>query len=155
MVGRIQQELKQRRPMNSQEELFLNVQRTAGVLLQGVAELLRPHGISPTQYNVLRILRGARPDGLPCGEISARMIDRDPDITRLVDRLEKRGFVSRSREAVDRRVVTIRIADEGLALVDSLDEPMARLHQLQARNLGREKIRSLIDLLEELRNEER
>ena len=89
MPGKLQQELTQSRPCSSlEEEAFLNIQRTAGVLAQRVAELLKPHGLSPTQYNVLRILRGAGDGGAACKDIGARMITPDPDITRLVDRLE-------------------------------------------------------------------
>ena len=91
------------------EEAFLNLQRTADAFMRGFEETLRPFGLTQTQYNVLRILRGARPHGLPCRELGERMITRDPDVTRLLDRLETRGLVARSRDAKDRRVIFTRI----------------------------------------------
>src|ERR1700688_3356045 len=114
---------KNRRPrMPSLEEAaFLDLLRTTDMLSRGLGTILKPEDLSSTQYNVLRILRGA-PEGLPCGEIAKRMITRDPDITRLLDRLEKRGLISRSREIKDRRTVTARITPAGLKLLGSLDE---------------------------------
>jgi len=90
-----------------EEVTYLELCRTADILSRGVSEVLKVEELSPNQYNVLRILRGA-PEGLPCGEIGTRMITRDPDITRLLDRLEKRGLIVRSREAQDRRRVMAR-----------------------------------------------
>src|SRR6266849_6704672 len=101
---------------------------------------------SATQYNVLRILRGA-PEGLPCGEIASRMITRDPDVTRLLDRLEKRGLISRCRETKDRRTVMARITQEGLKLLTRLDEPVQADHRKQLGHLGRERLRTLTELL--------
>ena len=98
MAGRLQKEIRQTKPFASlEEEIFLNLQRTAEVLMRRLTEELKPSDLTPTQYNVLRILRGAEPDGLPCREISARMVTHDPDVTRLLDRLEKRGLVGCSR----------------------------------------------------------
>ena len=93
------------------------LQRTADRLHWRLSEMLKPHGLSPTQYNALRILRGAGDEGRSCSEIAERMINRDPDITRLVDRLERRGLVARSREGRDRRVITTRITPAGLELL--------------------------------------
>jgi DNA-binding MarR family transcriptional regulator len=104
------------------------------------------HDLSPNQYNVLRILRGT-PDGLLCGEIAVRMISRDPDITRLLDRLEKRGLIGRCREDPDRRKVLVRIAPEGLSLLKSLDQPVCDLHRRQIGHLGRRKLADLAALL--------
>ncbi len=129
----------------------MNIQRTADALMQGVTAMLKPMGLSPTQYNVLRILRGAEPDGLACREIADRMITRDPDITRLLDRLEDRGLVARSRDRKDRRVITARITEKGLRLLDKLDGPVAAVHVDQLGHLGDEKLRSLIELLEAAR----
>src|SRR5665213_3239265 len=105
----------------AEETAFLELCRTADILSRPVAVLLKSEDLSSTQYNVLRILRGAL-EGLPCGEIAARMITRDPDITRLLDRLEKRGLISRCREAKDRRMVMARITPEGLGLLGRMDE---------------------------------
>ncbi len=137
--------------MGLEQTAFLDLQRLAADLGQEVAELLKPAGLSGAQYNVLRILRGAGERGLPCGEIAARMITKDPDITRLLDRLEKRGLVTRARESGDRRVVTTRITDEARALLASLDGPVAELHRRQLGGLGEQKLQALIDLLREAR----
>ncbi len=134
-----------------EQATFLSLQRLAADLGQEVAELLKPAGLSAAQYNVLRILRGAGDTGLACGEIAERMISKDPDITRLLDRLEKRGLVTRARETDDRRVVTTRITDEARALLASLDERVAELHRRQLSALGEEKLLRLQALLEEAR----
>ena len=135
-----------------EEEAFLRLQRTADAYLQLAAEFLKPYRLSPTQYNVLRILRGAGDEGLPCGEIGNRMITRDPDITRLLDRLENSGWVERERLKTDRRVVLTRITAEGLRLVDSIDEPIWALHRERLGRMGAERLRELIALLGEARN---
>ena len=130
-----------------EEDAFVSLHRTADVLARNVEKILREADVSPTQYNVLRILRGA-PEGLPCSEIGRRMITRDPDITRLLDRLEKRTLVSRCRETKDRRMVLTRITPQGLRLLRDLDAPVTEIHQKQLGHLGREGIHSLIELLE-------
>src|SRR5207302_9015169 len=99
-----------------EEAAFLDLLRTCDLLSRGPAQLLKTEDLSPTQYNVLRILRGA-PGGLPCGEIAGRMITRDPDVTRLLDRLAKRGLIARRRETKDRRVVLTKITPEGLEVL--------------------------------------
>src|SRR5437899_87387 len=119
---------------------------TSDVLARRLEPVLKAAEISPTQYNVLRILRGA-PEGLPCGEIASRMITRDPDITRLLDRLEKRGLISRCRETKDRRMVMARITPEGLNLLARLDEPVQTAHRKQLGHLGGERVRALTELL--------
>lgn len=149
MTTRVAQAIKQTRPFASEEhEVFVALQRLASDLSQGVAELLKPSGISGPQYNVLRILRGAGPTGLPCGEIGGRLVTRDPDVTRLLDRLEKQGLVTRSRESEDRRVVTTRITDAGVALLATLDDPLAALHRRQLGHLGSERLRQLRELID-------
>jgi DNA-binding MarR family transcriptional regulator len=152
MLRQGRKETEQRKPFRrAEDEAFMSIQRTADALMQGVAAALKPMGLSPAQYNVLRILRGAEPDGLACREIGARMITRDPDVTRLLDRLEDRALVARSRERADRRVITTRITAKGLHLLKDLDGPIAALHVAQLGHLGDQKIRSLIDLLEAAR----
>jgi DNA-binding MarR family transcriptional regulator len=145
---------KNRRPgmPSSEEAAFLDLLRTTDMLSRGLVTILKPEDLSSTQYNVLRILRGA-PEGLPCGEIAKRMITRDPDITRLLDRLEKRGLISRSREARDRRTVMARITGAGLKLLARLDEPVQAAHRKQLGHLGRERLRLLTDLLREARSQ--
>jgi len=135
-----------------EETAFLDLFRTCDLLSRGPAEVLKTEDLSPTQYNVLRILRGA-PKGLPCGEIAGRMITRDPDITRLLDRLAKRGLIARRRETRDRRVVLTKIAPEGLEVLARLDGPLQQSHRQQLGHLGRERLKKLADLLEAARSE--
>src|ERR1700675_273919 len=124
-----------------EEALFLELLRTTDMLTRGLVSLLKTEDLSPTQYNVLRILRGS-PDGLPCGEIASRMITRDPDITRLLDRLEKRGLISRCRETKDRRMVMARITPDGLKLLSRLDEPVEEGHRKQLGHMGGDRLRA-------------
>ncbi len=135
-----------RRPPCLEEEVFLDLLRTTDLLGRRVATVLKPDDLSGNQYNVLRILRGS-PDGLICGEIASRMITRDPDITRLLDRLEKRNLISRCRETKDRRMVMARITPDGLKLLGRLDEPVQEAHRQQLGHLGRERLRALTELL--------
>ena len=152
MVGRLRQTIGQRKPFRSLEaEAFLNIEHTADALMRGLAELLKGADLSPTQYNVLRILRGASPGGLACGEIAERMVTRDPDITRLLDRLARRGLIERARDGRDRRVVTTTITPEGTELVGRLDRPVERLHARQLSHLGERALARLVDLLERAR----
>jgi DNA-binding MarR family transcriptional regulator len=129
-----------------EEAAFLDLLRTTDVLSRGLVRVLKSEALSPTQYNVLRILRGS-PKGLPCGEIANRMITRDPDVTRLLDRLEKRGLISRCREASDRRTVTAQISAEGLKLLARLDEPVWAAHRRQLGHLGQKRLQALTELL--------
>jgi DNA-binding MarR family transcriptional regulator len=129
-----------------EETAFLDLMRTTDILSRGLVKVLKSEDLSPTQYNVLRILRGA-PEGLPCGEIADRMITRDPDITRLLDRLEKRALISRCRETKDRRMVMARITPDGLKLLDRLDEPVETAHRKQLGHLGQERLSALKELL--------
>ena len=134
-----------------EEAAFLDLLRTTDMLSRRLVPVLKTEDLSATQYNVLRILRGA-PEGLACGEIAGRMITRDPDVTRLLDRLEKRGLISRWRETKDRRTVMARITPEGLTLLSRLDEPVQAAHRKQLGHLGRERLRTLVKLLSLLRN---
>lgn len=129
-----------------EEALFLELIRTTDMLSRGLVRVLKTEDLSSTQYNVLRILRGS-PEGLPCGEIASRMITRDPDITRLLDRLEKRGLISRCRETEDRRMVMVRITAAGMKVLARLDEPIQERHRKQLSHLGRERRRALAELL--------
>ncbi|MEO8026039.1 MAG: MarR family transcriptional regulator [Bryobacteraceae bacterium] len=152
MSGKLQAEIRQSKPFGSiEEEAILNLAKTADLLEQRIEAVLKPFGISQTQYNVLRILRGAGKDGLSCRQIGERMISHDPDITRLIDRMEKPGLVSRSRETSDRRVVVVRITDAGLKLVKQLDEPLEKSLKESIGHVGRGKLESLIEVLELIR----
>jgi len=151
-VANLRDEIRQKKPFGSVEaEVFLSLQRTADQLLRRAEEALKPRGLSPTQYNVLRILRGAGPEGLACGEIGERMVTRDPDITRLLDRLEKHQWVTRAREKNDRRVVTARITSKGLELLKHLDEPVMKGHRDHLGHVQKSKLQTLIRLLELVR----
>jgi DNA-binding MarR family transcriptional regulator len=156
MGGRLAREIRQTRPFGSlAEEAILNVERTASVLAQAVAEALKPHGLSEAQYNVLRILRGAGPRGCSCQEIAERLVARDPDVTRLLDRLEARGLIGRARSPEDRRVVVTRLSASGAGLLAGLDAPLRALPGKLLGHLGDRKLRALIDLLEQARRDPR
>jgi DNA-binding MarR family transcriptional regulator len=146
MNDRVHPRNKRRRAACPEEAAFLDLLRTCDLLSRGPAQVLKTEDLSATQYNVLRILRGT-PDGLPCGEIASRMITRDPDITRLLDRLEKRGLISRCRETKDRRMVMARITPDGLKLLARLDDPVQEAHRKQLGHLGRERLGALTELL--------
>ncbi len=147
MKETIRSENKQGRTACPEEAAFLDLLRTTDMLSRGLLKVIKAEDLSSTQYNVLRILRGS-PQGLLCGEIASRMITRDPDVTRLLDRLEKRGLISRCREARDRRTVMARISPEGLQALARLDEPVLAAHRRQLGHLGRERLRTLAELLE-------
>ena len=141
---------KVRRLGSLEEAAFLEIARTNEMLSRGLVPLLKSDDLSSTQYNVLRILRGAS-EGLTCGEIASRMITRDPDVTRLLDRMEKRSLISRCRENEDRRTVKTRITPEGLKVLGRLDGPVLEGHHRQLGHMGRERLRLLSELLREAR----
>jgi len=155
MTGKLKREIKQTRPFHSiQEEVVLSMLRTADQLAAPMTELLRAAKLSFSQYNVLRILRGAGAEGLPCGEISDRMVRRDPDLTRLLDRLEAADLVARARGTADRRVVMARITDQGLALLDSLDGQVEDAVGQPLSHMPKKRLEALRDLLEQARSDE-
>ena len=132
--------------------IFIALLKVADALGQEAEQLTRAAELTGTQYNVLRILRGAGPDGLPCRGIGDRMITHDPDITRLLDRMEKRGLITRERQKDDRRVVKTRITPRGLELLKPLDQPMRDLHKRQFRHMAAARLKTLYDLLEGIRS---
>ena len=153
MARKVQDEIKQSKPFAQLEtEALIALELTADRLMAEGAQLLKTWDLSPTQYNVLRILRGAEPDGLACGRIGERMVTHDPDITRLLDRLEKRGMVERRRDAKDRRVITTRITAAGLDLLEHLDQPMEDFNRRRLGHLGPQRLRMLIELLGQVRS---
>ncbi len=155
MAKKLQAEIQQKAPFSSiEQEVYLNLLRTGDAISQRVEKLLNASGLSGTQYNVLRILRGAGSQGLTCGETGERMVTHDPDITRLLDRLEKRKLITRARGTSDRRVVTTKITREGLRLLKSLDQPVAELHRKLFRHVPRQELRKLSSLLEQVRSPE-
>lgn len=153
MPKTIEQELKQTRPIRSpHEQAVLGLMRTSRAIEESwLSYLKRTEGISISQYNILRILRGAQPAAIKSSDIADRMIYRDPDVTRLVDRLSKQGLVSREEDPADRRVVLVRITDSGLALLARLDEPADRYTRSVMAGLNPQRLRELCSLLDEVR----
>lgn len=141
-------EIKQRKPFESPEhEAYLNLVRTAGALARREAALLKGYDLTPAQFNVLRILRGAEPDGLICREIGERLLAFDPDVTKLLDRLEARGLVTRARQPRDRRVIVARMTPDGLKMLQKVDKPMLDLVIALLGHLGARKLKALSTLL--------
>ncbi|HEX5438273.1 MAG TPA: MarR family winged helix-turn-helix transcriptional regulator [Gemmatimonadaceae bacterium] len=141
-------EIKQAKPFTSlHAEAELNIIRTSAELTDSLERLLAPFGLSGTQYNALRILRGAEPTGLCRNELRDRMLTRMPDVTRLLDRMEAAGLVRRARDAEDRRLVTARITEQGCCLLDKLHDVMEREHYRRLGHLSDEQLRMLSGLL--------
>jgi MarR family transcriptional regulator, organic hydroperoxide resistance regulator len=146
---KLKDEIKQSKPFASLEsEVVLNLMRTADAYARGGESILKLAGLSPNQYNVLRILRGAGEIGMCCREVGERMITRDPDITRLLDRLERRGLVSRSRDRHDRRVIIARITEAGRKILKDLDGPVEEYNRNRLSHMGKADLRRLNELLE-------
>jgi DNA-binding MarR family transcriptional regulator len=133
-----------------EDQTFIALLKAADLLEQEAEQVLKARGLTGAQYNVLRILRGAEPEGLACSSIGERMISHDPDMTRLLDRMEKRKLITRQRQTTDRRVVKTRITTEGLELLKRLDQPIRDLHKRQFRNVSAARIKTLERLLEEI-----
>lgn len=147
MAGLLE-EIKQTKPFASkEEEVYLNLQRTAEALRWSLVETLKPYELTGSQYNVLRILRGAGSEGIKCSEISERLVTKDSDITRLLDRLEARKLVARERDPKDRRVIVARISDGGQKLLAELDEPVLSVSRMRLGHLGADLLEQLNALL--------
>jgi DNA-binding MarR family transcriptional regulator len=134
-----------------EDRIFVALLQTADAISLEAEQLLKAAGLTGAQYNVLRILRGAEPEGLACRGISDRMISHDPDMTRLLDRMEKRRLITRERQTDDRRVVKTRITPQALSLLKNLDQPVHDLHKRQFRHIPAARLKTLGALLEELR----
>jgi DNA-binding MarR family transcriptional regulator len=148
MSPSLQQDLKQKKPFRSlQQEAYLSVVRTSTALTDAMEDLVKSKGISATQYNVLRILRGSGAEGICRNDLRDRMLSRMPDMTRLLDRMEDAGLVVRGREGEDRRMVLTRITEKGKRLLDELDAPVLALHKRQMSRLSDAQLRTLSDLL--------
>ncbi|MFZ2491435.1 MAG: MarR family transcriptional regulator [Thermoanaerobaculia bacterium] len=151
--SRLQQELKQRKPFASpSHEAAVALLRTADLVRRAVASIVEPHGITTQQYNVLRILRGAGDSGLPTLEIAERMIEQTPGITRLIDRLEAKGLVTRERCPSDRRQVFCRITAGGLELLAATDQPVLDRDTEALATLNDTEVVMLVDLLDRTRD---
>lgn len=152
MASGLGAELKQTKPFESLEvEAALSIARTAAVFEHQAAQALKPYHLTLSQYNVLRILRGAGAEGLCRNEVGSRLVTQVPDVTRLLDRMEDTGLISRQRGSEDRRYVTTRITRKGLDLVGKLDQPINDLHQAQLGHVSKKTLRALVDALAEVR----
>jgi DNA-binding MarR family transcriptional regulator len=150
-VAKLAQEIKMTKPFSLlEEEASLSIMRTADVLFQTAAELLKPFDLSLSQYNVLRILRGAK-EALACGQIAERMVSRDPDITRLLDRMEVRGLIGRARDNQDRRVVKAQITSSGLNLLEDIQPLITAHHRKRFSGFGEKKLKQLVEWMELVR----
>ncbi len=153
MTSRLQDEIKQSRPFTSlRQEAFLAVTRTSALLVHAWTQRLRPYGVTLTQYNVLRMLRGAGEAGLNRQEVSERLITQVPDVSRLLDRMAAAGLVTRTRGEADRRVVNSCITDKGLAILKELDVPSYKIADEQLAHMQNEEVSRLIALLEQVRS---
>lgn len=150
-MAKLADEIKMTKPFSLlEEEASLSVVRTADVMFQRMADLLKPFDLSSSQYNVLRILRGAA-EPQACGQIAERMVSRDPDMTRLLDRMESRGLISRARNEQDRRVVKAQITRQGLNLLEELQPLIVEYHRRQFAGFGERKLKQLIEWMDEIR----
>ena len=146
-------ELKQTKPFrHAGEEAILAIRRTADAVVRAFSRLVEPYGITEHQYNVLRILRGSYPKGLPTLEVGERMLEQQPNVTRLVDRLEKKGLARRERCTHDRRIVRCWITEEGLSLLADMDDVVDAKDDQIAGSLSAGEHEQLIDLLERVRH---
>ena len=155
MAADLRTELKQTKPFRGvRHEASLSIQRTAAVLEHAFETWLKPSGITATQYNVLRILRGAGSNGLCRNEVRERMVRRVPDVTRLLDRLEEQGLIGRARGGSDRRYVTTRITRAGLKILADLDKGVDEFHQQELGHMAEGRLQVLVDLLAEVRGKD-
>ena len=153
MSPSLQQEIGKRRPFDTpEEEAFINLLRTAWAVSGEVNRVYSQHDLTASQYYVLRILRGHRPEVLSCGEIMQDMVTRDSDVTRILDHLEKAGFVSRQRCTSDRRVVRSKITPQGLSMLKQMDRPVVDAVVRELGHLGEKRLKQLSSLLQAARD---
>jgi DNA-binding MarR family transcriptional regulator len=149
----LRDELKMNKPFKSvEEEAILSIARTAAVIDHGGAEALKPFNLTITQYNVLRILRGAGSDGLCRNEVGERLVTKVPDVTRLLDRMEAAGLIVRQRGGEDRRFVATRITEKALKLLEKIDRELPAMHERLLGHVSQKRLRELIGILEEVRS---
>jgi len=152
MAPKLQDELKQTKPFSCvEEEAYLSLMRTAAVLDHSLSQALKPFDVTPTQYNVLRILRGAGRDGLCRNEVGTRLVTAVPDVTRLLDRMEELGLIVRERGTKDRRFVSTRLTRKGADLVERLDAKVSQIHAEQLGHVDKRSLKTLVDLLAQVR----
>jgi len=152
MPGLLEKEIAQTKPLTLVDRAAANLHRTAAIFLQEVTDYLTDNGVSPKQYNILRILRGAGDKGISCGDVAARLVSPDPDTTRLLDRLLARKWIHRGHDLEDRRVVRVRITAAGARLLARLEKTVRKMQNRQFRPLKQAELRKLIRLLETLRS---
>jgi len=149
----LKDEIKQGKPFPSKgAEAMLSILRTATILEHEQNEALKPYGVTSTQYNVLRILRGAGENGLCGREIGERLISKVPDVSRLLDRMDEVGLLTRERDPEDRRHVTARISTKGRKVLTDATPALRAVEQKRFRNVGSDVAASLISGLEAIRN---
>lgn len=153
MSTSVLEDIKQTRPFTSKsQEAYVTLMRTADASRRFVSKVLEPEGITHQQYNVLRILRGAGSDGLPTLSVAERMIERTPGVTRLIDRMERKGWVSRKRCTEDRRRVWCRITDDGLSLLARLDQPIDEIDNVLVDALDAGELEKFIEYMNRIRD---
>ena len=153
MRRRLRDEIQQSKPFESLSvEVYLEILRTSQVAGRWVVEALKPSGLTPAQFNVLRILRGSRPDGLASSRIAERMINHDPDVTRLIDRLVAAGWAEKQRDERDRRVVQVAITKTGLEVTDKASKAVRSRLESEMQVLGERQLNTLANLLERTRS---
>lgn len=155
MTTSIEAEIRQSTPLSAESAALLSVLRTAAVLDHQIGEALKPHGITHSQYNVLRILAGSAPTGLCGREVGERMVAQVPDIPRLLERLEAMGLIRRERSAEDRRHVTAHITDEGRRLLEEATPALKQIQEARMGRLTREQLEQITALLAEVRGSTR
>jgi len=149
---KLQEEIRQSKPFRCvEEEAYLSIVRTAAMLEHSLAQALKPFEITPTQYNVLSILRGAGSEGLCRNEVGGRLVTAMPDVTRLLDRMEDMGLIVRQRSTVDRRVVSTRLTKKGLELVGRVDATVVGIHERQFRGVDKRGLKTLVGILGDIR----
>lgn len=136
----------------SENRALVEIRRSSNQWIASLAGLLKPFGLTESQYNILRILRGAQPDGLCVQELASRMVAQAPDMTRLLDRLEGQGRISREHVRHDRRMVQIRITDEGLDVLGQLDRPFEDWRSETFEALSQDELRTLVQILGKVRH---
>lgn len=146
--------IKQERFTSISHETLLNVIVTSNWILSEMSAMMAPFGVTPAQYNVLRILRGSHPATLTCSEIGERLLDRTPDVTRLLNRLERAGLINRERSDIDRRIVEVGITEAGLELLKKMDKDIEELQDSITYHLTAKEQKQLVDLLERMRSDQ-
>jgi DNA-binding MarR family transcriptional regulator len=149
---KLSEHIKSERFASAGHEAMLNVVVTSAWLLNELSAAMSPFGVTPAQFNVLRILKGSHPEALTCSEIGNRLLDRTPDVTRLLNRLEKNGLITRTRAEYDRRVVRVGIAVDGLRLLEEINPVVAQRQEKLMSALTEDEKRLLSDMLDRLRS---